>query len=159
MTIMTTKVYPNYSRNQVSHETWSPMYSNSSSLNKANCRPIWVKTKNKDFMKMTSFHENCWFPYENHWFSWKPPIFIWKSPDFKTKDHLQGIVTPMFITVEANVKSGHRVCMHRDTCTSLPVIFVQRTDSTRIENVFKTIRKLTIFSATFYKSIHEICKA
>ena len=39
-------------------------------------RPICDKTKNKDFMKSAGFHEN--------------------HPYFKTKDHLQGMVTPMF---------------------------------------------------------------
>ena len=41
-------------------------------------RPIWDKTKNKAFMETAGFHEN------------------WKF----SKDHLQGIVTPMFYLLD-----------------------------------------------------------
>ena len=75
---------------QISHEIWSPVCTNSSSLNKANCKTYLDKNKNKDFMKTAS--------------DMKIGHFYVKTTDFhvkiagfqKMKDHLQGIVTLMF---------------------------------------------------------------
>ena len=48
-------------------------------LTRLTARPIWDKTKNKDFTKTAGFHMKI------------------TGFHFKTKDHLQGIVTPMFL--------------------------------------------------------------
>ena len=38
---------------------WSPMCTNFASFNKATARPIWDKTKNKNFMKSGAIARNC----------------------------------------------------------------------------------------------------
>ena len=47
-------------------QVWSPMCTNSSSFNKANCKTYLDKTERQGFHENC---ENCWFSYENHQFS------------------------------------------------------------------------------------------
>ena len=60
---------------------WSQVCTNSPLSTRPTAKPILVKTKTKDFMKTADFHIEI------------------ASFHFKTEDHLQGIVTPMFCRI------------------------------------------------------------